>query len=46
MKPWYQSKVVWAGILQTLSAVLLSAADLVNKSAISTICPDTRDGRY
>jgi hypothetical protein len=34
-KKWYQSKGVWLGILTTLSAVLLSLADLVAKGTLT-----------
>jgi hypothetical protein len=34
-KLWYQSKLVWIGIIQTAIAVLLSASDLLQKGAIT-----------
>ena len=36
-KKWYQSKAIWVGIFQTLSAVLLTAADLAAKGTISAV---------
>jgi hypothetical protein len=34
-KLWYQSKLVWLGILQTVIAILLSASDLLAKGTIT-----------
>jgi len=36
-KLWYVSKLVWLGVLQTVIAVLLSAADLLAKGTITPV---------
>lgn len=36
-KKWYQSKAIWVGIFQTVSAVLLTLADLAAKGTITAV---------
>ena len=36
MKKWYQSKIVWLGIIQTLIGALGLVSDLLGKGTISS----------
>jgi hypothetical protein len=36
-KKWYASKAIWVGIFQTVSAVLLTLADLAAKGTITAV---------